>query len=125
MATPTTLIALLKAVSYGWQEQYLIQNAKAISKLGQELYARVSTMADHWSRVGSNLDSTVDAYNKACGSLENQVLVTARKFKELDAATEGEDVAIFDTLERIPQDLQAPELLQFRAGGGKSSAESK
>ena len=57
LAAPTTLIALLKAVSYGWQEQCLTQNAKAISKLGQELYARVSTMADHWSRVGSNLDA--------------------------------------------------------------------
>jgi DNA recombination protein RmuC len=123
LATPTTLIGLLKAIAYGWQEECLAENAKAISKLGRELYARISTMAGHWGRVGRNLDSAVDAYNKACGSLENRVLVTARKFKQLDAATDGEDIAVIDALERSALELQAPEVAQLSKKGGSGTAE--
>ena len=123
LATPTTLIGLLKAVAYGWQEECLAENAKAISKLGRELYARISTMAGHWGRVGRNLDAAVDAYNKACGSLENRVLVTARKFKQLDAATDGEDIAVIDALERSALELQAPEVVQLSKTGGGGGAE--
>ncbi len=124
LATPTTLIALLKAVAYGWREERLAENARAISNLGQELYGRISTMADHWGRVGRNLGSAVDSYNKALGSLETRVLVSARKFKELHATSGGDDIATIEPLEGAPRALQAPELAQLPKSGGNGGLES-
>lgn len=124
LAAPTTLIALLKAVAYGWREEHLAENARAISDLGQELYARISTLAGHWGRVGHNLGATVDAYNKALASLENRVLVSARRFKELEAAPNADDIATFDLLERAPRTLQAPELVQPTKSGANDDVES-
>jgi DNA recombination protein RmuC len=110
LATPTTLIALLKAVAYGWQKEAAAENAEAVSALGRELYKRVADLGGHFSRVGKNLAQTVDAYNRAVGSLEARVLPQARRFEELQAAPEGIALPELAAVETLPRPLVAPEL---------------
>jgi len=111
LATPTTLIALLRAVAYGWTQQALTENAERISALGRELYDRIAVLGDHWAGVGKNLNEAVSAYNKSVASLESRVLVTARRFRELKVASEDKDIRMLTPVETHTRGLQASELL--------------
>jgi DNA recombination protein RmuC len=111
VATPTTLIALLRAVAYGWRQERLAENAKAISELGQELYKRLSDLGEHIQRLGKGLTAAVNAYNSAVGSLESRVLVSARRFKDLGASAIGAEIEEVPQIETSSRLLQAPELL--------------
>jgi DNA recombination protein RmuC len=109
-ASPTTLIALLRAVAYGWQQQSVEEDARRISELGRQLYDAVRVLGGHFDTLGTRLKSALDAYNSAVGSLEGNVLIKARKFKELQSAGASEEIPAIDVIDRVPRALQAPEL---------------
>ena len=105
IVTPTTLIGLLKAISYGWKQDTFSKHAKEISELGHELYKRLSDMSKHWNQVGRSLSASVESYNKAMGSFEKRVLVSARKLQEWGAASN--EITLEDSIlvEKIPREI--------------------
>ncbi|MCB1067330.1 MAG: DNA recombination protein RmuC [Simkania sp.] len=110
IATPTTLIGLLRAIAYGWKQEKLSQHAEEVSHLGHELYKRIVDMSSHWTKVGRGLSNAVEAYNKAVGSLETRVLVSARKFKEMGAAANAIELDELPVIDRVPREIQAAEM---------------
>ncbi len=106
LATPTTLIALLRAVAYGWRQERLAENAAEISTLGKELYKRLSDMGDHWIKMGKGLERAVEAYNAAVGSLESRVMVSARRFADLKTAPLGVEIAQLEPVEKSVRMVQ-------------------
>ena len=107
-ATPTTLIALLRAVAYGWRQAQVEENAREISELGKSLYERLRTFAGHLGTMGKNLGQSVDAYNKAVGSLELRVLPAARRFKEMGAAG-GDEIETLEIVDKVTRALDGGE----------------
>jgi DNA recombination protein RmuC len=109
-ASPTTLIALLRAVAYGWQQEAMEENARKICDLGRNLYESICTMAEKVDALGTRMKSTLDAYNQAVGSLEGNVLIKARKFRDLQVGDGAREVARLEVIDRVPRMLQAPDL---------------
>ena len=109
LATPATLIALLRTVAYSWRQEALARNAVAVHGLARELYGRLSTLGDHVGKLGTALGTAVTAYNRAVGSLESRVLVSARKLAEMGVS--DRDLAPPPQVELAPRQPQAPELL--------------
>ncbi|MEZ5499477.1 MAG: DNA recombination protein RmuC [Steroidobacteraceae bacterium] len=121
LATPSTLIALLKAVAFGWRQVDVAKNAETIRQLGQELYARLGKFTQNLSSVGDRLQAAVDSYNRAVGSLERKVLPQARRFSELGATAES----ALDEPAQIDKQVRAPRLAadDARAVRGDESAD--
>jgi len=106
LATPTTLIALLRSVAYGWRQETLAENARRISDAGRELHKRLTVFAGHLSKVGNSLESSVKSYNSAVSSLETRVLPTARKFEELEASEQSLTLKSPNDITLIPKQLR-------------------
>jgi DNA recombination protein RmuC len=115
LASPTTLIALLKAVAYGWRQEALAKNAAEVAALGKELYERLGKLAEHWNRLGERIGQAVDAYNGAVGTLESRVLPAARRFRELGAVGDGREIERVEPVTKGVRGIVAEDL-----GGGRS-----
>jgi len=109
LASPTTLISILRAIHLGWNQERLAENARKISDEGRALYDRIKTLAEHFDKLGRSLKSSVEHYNRAVGSLDQRVVVSARRMKELGVGTQDDPPAL-GPVERLPRALQSPEL---------------
>ena len=114
LATPTTLVALLRSVAYGWQQASISENAEKIRDLAQDLYKRLHTFSSHLQKIGKNLDDSVSNYNKAIGSLERQVLPGARKFTDLGVQAK-EELPLVEAIEKKTREIP-PTLKQDKHG---------
>ena len=110
LATPTTLIALLRTVVYAWRQEALAEDARRIADLGKELYERLQVMGGHFASMGGGLKRALEAYNDAVGSLESRVLPSARRFRDLNVGRESKDIAALEPIDALPREPQAEEL---------------
>lgn len=125
IATPTTLIALLKAVAYGWRQERMAESAAAVSRLGGELYERLALLSKRFVTLGRRLDSSVKAYNDTVATLESRVLVSARKFEEHGAAPDGAEIEAQSQVEITARRLQAEEVDRAELPAGESEAQAE
>ena len=109
LATPTTLIALLRAVSYGWRQEKMAENAHKIASLGRDLYKRLEGMGKHFTRLGRSLSGSVDAYNQTVATFESRVLISARRFKDLETVSAGSEIETLVPLDSSIRKLQSVE----------------
>ncbi len=116
LATPTTLIALLRAVAYGWKQAALAESAAQVSELARELYDRLGTLGGYFDKVGRALNSSVTAYNQAVGSIEGRVFPTARKLRDLHVT--DKELATVNAVDAAVRPLTASELVEDAAGRG-------
>lgn len=110
LASPTTIMGLLRVVMYGWQQQQIADEAKTVATLGSDLYRRISIFGDHLAKVGRGLSGAVENYNKAVGSLDQNVMPVLRKFKDLQVPTGGKELPDTEGIETTPRLISAPEL---------------
>lgn len=116
VATPMTLIALLRSVAFGWKQENLSAHAEKVEALGRELYKRICDMTDHFAKMGRGLNSAVDGYNRAIGSLETRVLPMARKFQDLGAAAASVELASLESIDKQSRPLMASEAHVVESG---------
>ena len=119
LSTPSTLIALLHAIAYGWRQESLSQNAKHISQSGYELYKRLSGFSTYLDKLGSDLNSTINSYNKTVGNLERRILPSARKLKTLHITPSDNEVNTPKELNQIARNIQSNELLESNTNNKK------
>ena len=117
IATPTTMLALLRTVAYAWRQEALAENAQKVLSVGKELYARLVTMTGHVTRTGRALESATKSYNQMIGSLERNVLTSARRMVELDVVDEKDGIDEVRGIEEVPRPITKPELLAAEEGG--------
>jgi DNA recombination protein RmuC len=125
VATPVNLIGLLRAVAYGWRQEAIAANAKEISELGAELYKRIADLGGHWIDLGKNLSRTVESFNSAVGSLESRVLVSARRFRELGAASGAVDIDVVEPVEKAPRSLKVLDISTAALKSGSDPSQEK
>jgi DNA recombination protein RmuC len=124
LASPTTVMGLLRIAMYGWQQQAMAEEARTISAMACELYKRISTFGEHMQKLGRNLSTALNAYNSAVGSLENSVLPGARRFKEMHLQTGGKEIPQLQPLEEGVRNIAAGELLDSRTDEDSEAEES-
>lgn len=123
IATPTTLMALVKAIAYGWQQEKMAENAVEVQKLAKELYDRLSTFSENLGKVGRSLGQAVNNYNAAVGSMERRVLPSARKFEAMGVVAAQTEIAQLASVEQEPRPLNAPEALGHAEDAGDLSSQ--
>ncbi len=125
LASPVTLLAMLKAIAFTWRQDVLTDNAKELFELSRQLYDRLGTMGEHVTKLGSSLKSSVERYNSFVGTLESRVFPTARKINAIDPGTFTENARTATPLESTPRLLGAPELLEGQADDGNLNEEDE
>ncbi len=124
-ATPTTLIALLRAVEFGWRQEALTENAREISDHAAELYKRLARFGEHFQKVGRGLTTAIGSYNEAVGSMERQVLPSARRIKDLKAAHVTSEMPDLPMIDIAARPVSAPELLAVTDNADRGKAENE
>ena len=117
LATPTTLIALLRAVSFGWREARMAEGAREIGTLAATLYERLATLGEHFSELGGALNRAVSSYNRAAGTLESRVFVTARRFRDLGVGADRTQIDALEPVDALARAVRVPELTHTGPGG--------